>query len=33
MTAHPLPTRAEIDSYLRDRNNWGRWVTRGQPVR
>lgn len=29
MTAHPLPTRAEIDSYLRDRNNWGRWGDAG----
>jgi kynurenine formamidase len=22
---HPLPSRAEVDSYLHDRRNWGRW--------
>jgi hypothetical protein len=25
MPERPLPTRAEVDSYLRDRRNWGRW--------
>ena len=25
MAEHPLPTRAEVDSYLKDRSNWGRW--------
>ena len=24
MTDHPLPTREDVDSYLRDRRNWGR---------
>jgi Putative cyclase len=22
---HPVPSRAEVESYLRDRRNWGRW--------
>jgi kynurenine formamidase len=26
---HRLPTKAEVDSYLRDRRNWGRWGDRG----
>jgi hypothetical protein len=25
MAEHPLPSRAEVDGYLRDRRNWGRW--------
>jgi kynurenine formamidase len=25
MSDHPIPTRAEVESYLRERNNWGRW--------
>ncbi|HEY2594960.1 MAG TPA: hypothetical protein VGK33_13775 [Chloroflexota bacterium] len=25
MAEHPLPSRADVDSYLRDRRNWGRW--------
>lgn len=25
MPEHPLPTKAEIDSYLHERRNWGRW--------
>ena len=29
MTDHPLPTREDVDSYLRDRRNWGRWGDRG----
>ncbi len=26
---HPLPSKAEVDSYLRDRRNWGRWGSKG----
>ena len=29
MTTRQLPTRAEVDSYLRDRRNWGRWGDKG----
>jgi putative cyclase len=25
MTEHALPSKAEVESYLRDRRNWGRW--------
>jgi hypothetical protein len=25
MPERPVPTKAEVDSYLRDRRNWGRW--------
>ncbi len=25
MAEHPVPSRADVDSYLRDRRNWGRW--------
>ncbi len=25
MPERPLPTRAEVDAYLKDRRNWGRW--------
>jgi hypothetical protein len=25
MAEHPVPSRAEVESYLRDRRNWGRW--------
>jgi hypothetical protein len=25
MPEHALPTKAEVESYLRDRRNWGRW--------
>jgi len=25
MPDHPLPSKAEVESYLRDRRNWGRW--------
>jgi len=25
MTEHVVPTRAEVEAYLRDRRNWGRW--------
>jgi hypothetical protein len=25
MAEHPLPSRADVDSFLRDRRNWGRW--------
>ena len=29
MTSRQLPTKAEVDSYLRDRRNWGRWGDKG----
>ena len=29
MTTRQLPTKAEVDSYLRDRRNWGRWGDKG----
>lgn len=29
MTERRLPTREEVDSYLRDRRNWGRWGDKG----
>ncbi len=29
MTEHTIPTKAEVDSYLRDRRNWGRWGDKG----
>ena len=29
MTDRKVPTKAEVDSYLRDRRNWGRWGDRG----
>ena len=29
MTDHTLPTRDDVDSYLRDRRNWGRWGDAG----
>ncbi len=29
MTDRPLPTREDVESYLRDRRNWGRWGDRG----
>ena len=29
MVEHPQPTRADIESYLKDRRNWGRWGDRG----
>lgn len=29
MTQRNLPTRKEVDSYLRDRRNWGRWGEKG----
>ena len=29
MTTRQLPTRADVDSYLRDRRNWGRWGDKG----
>ncbi|HCV28593.1 MAG TPA: cyclase family protein [Dehalococcoidia bacterium] len=29
MADHAIPTRAEIDSYLKDRRNWGRWGDKG----
>ncbi|MBI3988309.1 MAG: hypothetical protein HY347_01690 [candidate division NC10 bacterium] len=25
-----LPTRQEVDSYLRERRNWGRWGAEGR---
>jgi Putative cyclase len=25
MPDHPLPSKADVESYLRDRRNWGRW--------
>src|SRR5579871_2236971 len=25
MAEHAVPSRADVDSYLRDRRNWGRW--------
>lgn len=25
MAEHPLPSKAEVEGYLRDRRNWGRW--------
>jgi hypothetical protein len=25
MADHPVPSKAEVESYLRDRRNWGRW--------
>lgn len=25
MAEHPVPSKAEVESYLRDRRNWGRW--------
>ncbi len=29
MTEHTLPTRADVDGYLRDKRNWGRWGDKG----
>ena len=29
MADHAIPTRADIDSYLADRRNWGRWGDKG----
>ena len=29
MPERSIPTRAEVDSYLRDRRNWGRWGDKG----
>ncbi len=29
MADHAIPTRADIDSYLKDRRNWGRWGDKG----
>ena len=29
MTTRQPPTKAEVDSYLRDRRNWGRWGNKG----
>ena len=29
MTDRPLPTREDVDSYLKDRRNWGRWGDKG----
>ena len=29
MSDHAIPTRADIDSYLKDRRNWGRWGDKG----
>lgn len=29
MTQHPLPTQEDVESYLRDRRNWGRWGEKG----
>lgn len=29
MTTRQLPTKADVESYLRDRRNWGRWGDRG----
>ena len=25
MPERPIPTKAEVESYLRERRNWGRW--------
>ncbi|HLZ28370.1 MAG TPA: cyclase family protein [Chloroflexota bacterium] len=30
MPERPIPTKAEVESYLRDRRNWGRWGTDDQ---
>ncbi len=30
MAEHPVPSRAEVDAYLRDRRNWGRWGAEDQ---
>jgi hypothetical protein len=30
MPERPLPTKAEVESYLRDRRNWGRWGANDQ---
>ena len=29
MTEHTVPTKAEVESYLRDHRNWGRWGDKG----
>ena len=29
MTQRKVPTKSEVDAYLRDRRNWGRWGDRG----
>ena len=29
MAERQVPTKAEVDSYLKDRRNWGRWGDKG----
>ncbi len=33
MDERTLPSKQEVESYLRDRRNWGRWGDRGPPER